>query len=96
MDGAQDSLSMIRQLLDQRGNRPRRLAVEARGRLIQEQEEVWFGCQLDADSQPFPLLSIQACEIALVSLIGPGGSGSILLTFAGNTDHGFRISLHAQ
>lgn len=59
VDGAQDSLAAGRELADERGHGPGGLAVEARGGLVEEEQEVGLGSKLHTNSQAFALFDVE-------------------------------------
>lgn len=59
MDGGEDGLSVVRELAQQEHDRPRRLRVETRSRLVEEDEQGRLGDQLDTDSETLALLDVE-------------------------------------
>ncbi|TFA97843.1 hypothetical protein CCMA1212_010383 [Trichoderma ghanense] len=59
VDGAQDRLACLGELFQQVEDGPGRLRVEARGRLVDEQQQWWLCSEFDAYRQPLPLFDIQ-------------------------------------
>ena len=59
VDGGEDGLSVVRELAQQQHDRPRRLRVETRSRLVEEDEQGRLGDQLDTDSETFALLDVE-------------------------------------
>jgi hypothetical protein len=59
VDCAENGLAALDELLEERDNDERRLAVEARGRLV-EKEDRWLGDKLNRNRQPLALLDAKA------------------------------------
>lgn len=60
MNGAQDCLSVVRELADEGGDTPSCLAVEARSWFVEE-EKIRFGGELHANGEALPLFDIEPC-----------------------------------
>lgn len=58
MNRAQDGLARVRETTKQPSDQHTRLAIETRGRFIQE-ENLWFRCHLHADTDFLPLFKIE-------------------------------------
>ena len=60
VDGEQDGLAVAREFFHQVADGPAGLAVEARRRLVEEQQQLRLGRHLDADGQALALLDVEA------------------------------------
>jgi hypothetical protein len=60
MNCAQNGLSVIGELLQERENRPRRLTVQSRGGLIKEEKKLRLCGKLDRDGKTLALFDIEA------------------------------------
>ena len=63
VDRTQNRLTLRRKLLQETHNRPRRLCVQTRRRLVQEKQKTRLRRQLDADRETLPLLNIQTFAV---------------------------------
>ncbi|TKW53776.1 hypothetical protein CTA1_1208 [Colletotrichum tanaceti] len=60
VDGAEHGLARVGELAQERADGPRALRVEPAGGLVEEQEQLGLGRQLDADGQELALLHVEA------------------------------------
>ena len=60
VDRSEDGLAVVGELAEEEHDRPRRLRVETRGRLVEEDEEGGLGGELDADREALALLDVEA------------------------------------
>ena len=59
MDGAQNRLAVVCELLEQRKDRPGGLTIQARRRLIKEKKQLRLCCQLDSYGEALALLDVE-------------------------------------
>ena len=62
MDGAQDSLAVIRQRPEERHDSPRALRIKTGGGFVEEQEELGLGSEFDTDSGTLLVLNAQRSD----------------------------------
>ena len=59
MDRAKDSLALVRQLPQEPDDVPRALAIQSRGRFVQEQQQFGLGGELDTDRKTLAGFDVQ-------------------------------------
>jgi len=60
MDGTQDSLAAVLELLHEIADGPGSLRVQSRGGFVEEEKEFRLGGELDSDGETFALFNVQA------------------------------------
>jgi hypothetical protein len=62
VNGAENSLTVLGQGVNEIENGPGSLRVETGSRLVEEQKQLGLGSKLDTNSQTLTLLDIETCD----------------------------------